>query len=252
MNYKIDKYRDGQFSARVEAGSNLNFVIRGSKYEDLFQAACIKEAWDYVNKANKNLTSHLRILCLISQRSDRRFEENQSFDLQVVSRFINALQFDSVEIFHPHSDVAPALIHNARIISHFEWVEKAYSEIGKPVLVSPDAGAYKNTFKLAEILGAELVASNKVRLNGEPHIEVQGNVTGLNCLIVDDLADGGRTFIQLAQKLKDLGAVKVFLYVSHGLFSYGFEELEKVLDGIYCTNSYREIDHPLVKQFKVI
>lgn len=38
---------------------------------------------------------------------------------------------------------------------------------------------------------------------------------------------------------------KMYLIVTHGIFSKGFEELSKYFDGIYCTNSYRQINNSL-------
>ena len=71
-------------------------------------------------------------------------------------------------------------------------------------------------------------------------------------MIVDDLADGGRTFKQLAQALKEQGAERVSLYVSHAQFNFGFVELKDSIDHIYCTNSYKDIEDDFVTQFKVI
>ena len=44
---------------------------------------------------------------------------------------------------------------------------------------------------------------------------------------------------------------RIFLYVTHGQFNYGFGELGN-FEQIFCTNSYRAIDHRLVTQFMVI
>jgi ribose-phosphate pyrophosphokinase len=96
------------------------------------------------------------------------------------------------------------------------------------------------------------VPSNKVRVNGAPQISIQGDVKGKKCLIIDDLADGGRTFKNLAQELKNQGATAVYLYVTHGQFNYGFEELKEVIDKIYCTNSYKDIEDAFVTQFTVV
>ena len=71
-------------------------------------------------------------------------------------------------------------------------------------------------------------------------------------MIVDDLADGGRTFKFLAEELKNQGAAKVFLYVTHAQFNYGFDELKETIDHVYCTNSYKDIEDGFVTQFKVI
>lgn len=252
MDYKIKKFNDGQVSAKIVTNGNLNLKLRGNSYEDLFTAASIKEAWDAANTMNKNAVSILTIHCLIGQRSDRRFNEGESFDLKIIANFINAMKFDKVLLLHPHSPISLALINNAEKITHFSFVEKTYNSIGKPVLVSPDAGAYKATHEIAEKLNADLIPSNKVRVNGAPKISIQGNVNGKECLIVDDLADGGRTFKFLAEELKKQGASKVFLYVTHGQFNYGFDELKESIDHVYCTNSYKDITDDFVTQYKVV
>ena len=89
-------------------------------------------------------------------------------------------------------------------------------------------------------------------MDGAPVISIQGDVKDKECLIVDDLADGGRTFKFLAEALKCRGASKIFLYVTHGQFNYGFEELKGAINHIYCTNSFKNIKDEFVTQFKVI
>lgn len=252
MNYTVKKYHDGQVASKITLEGNLEVKLRGNSYEDLFKAGSIKEAWDAKNSLNKMATATLTIYCLIGQRSDRRFHEGESFDLKVIANFINSMNYDKVCILHSHSSVSLALIHNSMEISHFKYVQLAFKELGSPVLVSPDAGAFKATYDIAQKLAADLVPSNKVRINNEPVISVQGDVLGKECLIVDDLADGGRTFANLAKELKLQGATKVFLYVTHGQFNYGFDALSESIDHIYCTNSFRDITDKHVTQYKVL
>lgn len=252
MKYEAKKFRDGQVAAKILESGSIEIHIRGNSYEDLFQAAAIKDAWDAENATLSGNIATLNIYCLIGQRSDRRFYKQESFDLKTIARFINSMNFNSVKILHPHSPISLALIENSNKMDHFPFVEKAFNAIGKPVLVSPDAGAYKTTHEIAEKLNADLVPSNKVRVNGLPMISIQGDVKGKECLIIDDLADGGRTFKFLAEELKKQGATKVFLYVTHAQFNFGFEELKETIDHIYCTNSYKDIEDPFVTQFKVI
>lgn len=252
MNYQIEKFKDGQVTAKILESGNLDIKIRGNSYEDLFKIAALKEAWDAENVTNKTAIATLTVYCLIGQRSDRRFNKGASFDLKIITNFINTMKFDKVSILHPHSAISLALIDNSDQISHFKYVEKAYKTLHNPVLVSPDAGAYKTTHEIAEKLNADLVPSNKVRVDGVPVISIQGDVKGKECLIVDDLADGGRTFKFLAQELKSQGAKKVFLYVTHAQFNYGFDELKETIDHVYCTNSFKDIDDKYVTQFKVI
>ncbi|TXG36931.1 phosphoribosyltransferase family protein [Seonamhaeicola maritimus] len=252
MKYEINKYKDGQVTAKIKESGNLHIKIRGNSYEDLFRIASIKEAWDNSNSTNKNLISILTIYCLIGQRSDRRFNDLESFDLKIIANFINAMNFDKVEILHPHSSITLALINNSKELKSHEYVKLAYYDIGNPILVSPDAGSYKTTHEIAEKLNADLVPSNKVRINGLPIIKIQGNVKDKDCLIVDDLADGGRTFKFLAEELKSQGALRVYLYVTHAQFNYGFDELKESIDHIYCTNSYKDIVDQYVTQIKVL
>lgn len=251
MKYTIKKFKDHQVAATIIEEGDLHVNMRGNTYEDLFKAASIKEAWDAILE-NKNKLATLTIYCLIGQRSDRRFHENESFDLKVISKFINSMNFNAVKILHPHSSVSLALIDNASEINSFEYVQKAFHKIGTPVLISPDAGAYKTTHEMAEKLKGDIIPSNKIRIDGVPQIKIQGDVKNKTCLLVDDLADGGRTFKLLADELRKQGANNVFLYVTHGQFNYGFEELKKNIKHIFCTNSYKDIQDDFVTQYKVI
>ena len=253
MKYELKQFKDTQVTAKIIESGDLDIHIRGNSYDDLFRIATIKEAWDAENTTNKTTIATLTIYCLIGQRSDRRFHKGESFDLKVIASFINSLKFDKVSILHPHSPISLALIHNSEQLSHFKFVKKAYDSLNNPLLISPDAGAYKSTHEIAEQLHADLIPSNKVRIQGQPIISIQGDVQSKDCLIVDDIADGGRTFLFLAKALKEQGAKNVFLYVTHAQFNYGFDELKQYINHIYCTNSYKDIDAPnYVTQYKII
>jgi ribose-phosphate pyrophosphokinase len=66
-------------------------------------------------------------------------------------------------------------------------------------------------------------------------------------IIIDDICDGGRTFIELAKVIKEQTDKPIYLVVTHGIFSGGFEKLSDVLDGIFCTNSVKNINFETVK-----
>lgn len=55
-------------------------------------------------------------------------------------------------------------------------------------------------------------------------------------LIVDDICDGGGTFVGLAKELRAAGATRVYLYVTHGIFSKRLP-LEGI-DHVYTTDSF--------------
>jgi ribose-phosphate pyrophosphokinase len=253
MRYEKIKYPDGQISVKMVDTINSEIKERINSYEDLMYIVSIVDARK--NLAIPNDSVSLFIPCMFGQRSDRRFQSGQSFDLKIIANLINSCEFSKVKILDTHSDVTLALINNSEKVSSFQYVEEAVKDINSDnlVLVSPDAGAYKKVFTYAEDLNLPVVAANKYRdLDGNINLSFLGGVDGKDCLIVDDLCDGGYTFLLLARALRSQGASKVYLYVSHGYFSKGYDELATCIDGIYCTNSVKDIRHGLVKQFKVI
>lgn len=56
-------------------------------------------------------------------------------------------------------------------------------------------------------------------------------------LIVDDICDGGGTFTGIADAIAHHG-LDLNLYVTHGIFSKGTEELFKRFSRIFSTNSF--------------
>lgn len=254
MSFERIKYPDGQISAKFTGySSGLDYTIkqRINSYEDLdFLRACadiihngeaISENWD------------LFVPHMFADRSDRRFDDNQSFDLKRVIETINDCHFKRVTVLDPHSDVTMALLNRGRKLTSYEYVSKSITHaamaigdsgrVADIVLVSPDAGAYKKVFDYGEKLNLPVMAAVKYRdKEGKISMVFTQEVTGLDCFIVDDLCDGGRTFITLAKLLKERGAKSVRLYITHGIFSQGFYELHQYLDHIYCTNSIKDVE----------
>ena len=259
--FAVTKYPDGQISVKVYSPID-KLIIRITSYEDVFILKSIAD----IHHHNGWILPNVFIPCLFGQQSDKRFCEKESFDLKNIAEVINSCCFKHVNIFDPHSDVSLALINNSVVVSPLSNIRAAVYDIeiknretlvdaGNILLVSPDAGAYKKVFKIAQVLDNQLVPANKYRdREGNISLEVSGNVKGLQCLICDDICVGGATFIQLGKKLKELGANKVFLYVSHGHFTKGFDELKQYIDHIYCTNSVKDIvkENSFLTQYKVI
>lgn len=114
-------------------------------------------------------------------------------------------------------------------------------------LISPDAGSNKKIFDLAKLIDydGEIIRCDKLRdiVTGNiiETIVYKDDLNGKDCLIVDDICDGGRTFIQLATALKQKNCGKIYLIVTHGIFSSGFDDLSDNIDGIFCTNSVSDV-----------
>jgi ribose-phosphate pyrophosphokinase len=178
-------------------------------------------------------------------RQDRVMRPCEAFSLKAIARLINSLGFDEVVTCDPHSDVTPALVENIRIIPQAELVarheqlqELLWEE--KPVVVAPDAGAAKKAFAVAQRFKLPLLTASKIRDTATGEItrtELHGATDG-PALIVDDICDGGRTFIELAKVLRENGAKKVYLYVTHGIFSQGLDVFAGLIDGIFTTDTF--------------
>ena len=63
--------------------------------------------------------------------------------------------------------------------------------------------------------------------------------------MVDDICDGGGTFLGLADALAACGAGPLTLAVTHGLFTRGRGDLAKVFDRIFCFASEAASDAAL-------
>jgi ribose-phosphate pyrophosphokinase len=198
-------------------------------------------------------------------RQDRQCFNGESFTLKIFTDLINSAKFDNITVLDAHSDVAPALLQNCNNLSNEIYVRRAFFSIKKNndvdiFLVSPDSGANKKINKLFENIKdfKGVIKCDKKRdvSNGElSGFEVFTNdLKGSCCLIVDDICDGGKTFIGIAKELKNKNAGDIYLFVTHGIFSNGFNDLSAWFKNIYCTNSFSDIDiteNPIIKQFKI-
>ena len=110
-----------------------------------------------------------------------------------------------------------------------------------PVVVIPDAGATKKAYTWLD--GRRVVQASKRRdpatgkLSGfsVPDVDSEGNsIAGRPCIIVDDICDGGGTFLGLAAELQAAGAGPLTLAVTHGLFTKGTEVLTESFSTIAC------------------
>jgi ribose-phosphate pyrophosphokinase len=190
-------------------------------------------------------------------RQDRVMVPGEPLSVKVYADIINAMALASVTVFDPHSEVTPALLNNCVTVSNHQFIKEVISKIGTEVkLISPDGGALKKIYKVSEFLGgAEVVECSKSRdvktgkLSGFK--VYSDDLSGADCLIVDDICDGGGTFIGLAEALKAKNAGKLYLAISHGIFSKGFDELGKYFEQIFTTDSIKEVEHAGVTQIKL-
>lgn len=152
---------------------------------------------------------------------------------------------DELRTFDVHN---PAFFENKKICPFkftntlpYDQIHKIIKDEEINLLIFPDDGASKRypDLQLSEIAS---VSADKVRdqLTGEiVGLELPPITIGASILVVDDLCDGGRTFVELAKLINKYAPNKLVLYVSHGIFSKGSGYLRSYgYDTIYTKDGY--------------
>ena len=251
ISYKVSKYPDGQQSITIQpfdSTQKVQLSSRMNSFRDVELIIC-------ANQALKEMGAEkieLYVPYFIGARSDRKFGEGQTNYLKnVICPIINSQGFSKVIVLDPHSDVLEACLNNFTKLNNFRLVQYALSNITHNIdsnigIVSPDAGAMKKIFDVAKEFGiTNVTTASKVR------DMVTGNIirTELptmdlrdidHLIVIDDICDGGRTFIELAKAVKEITDIPLHLIVTHGIFSAGYEELEKYFESIWTTDSIHE------------
>lgn len=192
----------------------------------------------------------LHIPFLPYARQDKEVSNTSTFNLFVLAELINQLGCRRVTAVDVHN---PAL--TAELIENFENVEVTaiheHMVLRRTThcIVYPDAGA---SARYPRTVNASMIICDKTR------DQLTGNITGheirssdimammtkpgpYNFLIVDDLCDGGATFISVAKLInQEYGTYvnKIDLFVTHGVFSRGREHLlNNGITNVFTTNS---------------
>jgi len=257
IQFKISNFPDGQQTIDIQSSvltdslSMKTVTIRSrlNNFKDLELIIC-------ANQALRNMGTdyvHLYVPYFSGSRSDRKFQDGGiNYLKQVICPIINSQNFKYVTVMDPHSDVLEACINNYRKISNFTLVDFALETLNgrsaQTAIVSPDAGALKKIYDVAKEFNiTNVTTASKVRDIISGNI-VKTQLPGLflsdieQIIIIDDICDGGRTFIELAKVIKEQTNIPIYLIVTHGIFSAGLYELSKHIDGIFCTNSVSDIN----------
>ena len=177
-------------------------------------------------------------------RQDRVCAPGEALSAKVMADLINGLGFHTVVIFEPHSPVSPALLNNCEVYTIMN-VEGSDHFDSYDYLIAPDAGAEKRVAAIAQWTGKDMLVATKVRNTKtgaitRTELHSDADLTGKRVAIIDDICDGGATFVALAALLKLRGAARVDLWVSHGIFSKGIGALRPAVDGIYYFNTLNQ------------
>lgn len=223
--------------------NNLIITFTGYSSDEFMQLCAVLE---YVKNNPIIKRTKLVIPYFPGARQDRR--DGTPLTVKMYADIINSFQCDEVEIWDPHSDVTPALINNCKIVSSADILLRYLSRAGAGVytgIIAPDAGAAKKAFKVAQNNNLKFTQASKNRDTAT------GKLSGFDVpvvedgtwLVVDDICDGGGTFLGLADKFFEKNPnSKLHLYVTHGIFTAkgGVKPLLEKYEKVITTNSWNQ------------
>ena len=244
---QVSVYSDGSVDVKIDNRA-LDFLNNGTQLSLLAALKCpagllaLRYFLDYVEEYYKHTKLCIILPFVPNGRQDRitgSAEVVSVFSLKSVGKLLQSPCISNILITDPHSNVTPALLNSTSVLPQeavFARLADRY-DFECDVIVAPDAGAFKKSAIISQQVRRPLVLASKKRdlvTNELSETEIlAGSVEGKHVAIVDDICDGGRTFIALAKTLKEQGATKVSLFVTHGIFSYGIEPLQEYIDEVF-------------------
>ena len=231
----------------LRSADQVNVIARVQSPEHVIELALLMDA---VIENTSNVPIVLILPYLPYARADRRFVPGDCLGVGVMARLLFSMRANEIVTLDAHSRQAAAWM-DLRNISPvpiilqaiIDFAIKCNSEVVSVLL--PDEGAV-GRYKIPSAVGCnthlvsvEIFNARKKRDAGT------GKLSGFEVpplpvhptLIVDDICDGGGTFVGIAEQLPyipDLG-----LYTTHGIYSKGLSGLTDYFKHLYTTNSFK-------------
>lgn len=245
------KYPCGELQVRVDRSSFAYLSVETIDVEYIFDGSDsvmeLLQVVDVINRSNEMVLGHLTMDYVPFSRQDREANVGDSFSLKVFCDLVNEMRFERVFVKDVHSLVTLAMLDRVSETTQEDIFAPMISQMeGDFYLVAPDGGALRKTNALAQRVhpvGVIVCAKTRNTVTGEitgTEVYVPKEKTGLpvslcstKCIIVDDICDGGRTFVEIAKELRLHGCSCIVLCVTHGFFTKGLEVFDGLIDEIY-------------------
>lgn len=222
-------------------GSVLVLICDIPTSDDIFAAMNLLDAIKRMG-VNRNIVT-LQFHYLPYARQDRKCKEGESFALQVFIKMLMSMQdcYGMISFDDVHSKVTldefDKLPNQGTVITNYEqnWFTDYLPEFD--CIIGPDHGSAEKAAKTQP--SKQHIYLDKVRIDGRVQYEnyAEDVIVGRAC-IVDDICDGGATFIAAAEMLRKTQPrmQELSLFVTHGLFSKGVDKLKPAFDNVYTSN----------------
>ncbi|MDO4607842.1 MAG: ribose-phosphate pyrophosphokinase [Clostridia bacterium] len=200
------------------------------------------------------------IMPMLYEGRQHRRTARESMDCAMALQELMSMGVKNIITFDAHDP----RVNNAIPYGGFDNVQAAYQMIkallrsvpdvkldrDHTMIVSPDEGGMGRCIYYSSVLGLELGMFYKRRnysvvVNGRNPIEAHeflGNdITGKDLILVDDMISSGESMLDIAAKLKEKGAGRIFVFSTFGLFVEGLEKFDEyyengLIDKVFTTN----------------
>ncbi len=238
-------------SLTYQLSGQTNHMSPDDHYQDLIRviAACS-------GKADRITV----IMPFLYEGRQHRKTTRESLDCAVMLRQLEAMGVHSLITFDAHDprmqnvvplmamdNVSPAFQFTQALLTEYEDLTP---DSGHMMFIAPDEGATERVMFLASLFGVNIGMFYKRRdytriVNGTNPIVAHdfcgSDVSGKDVIVIDDMIVSGGSMLDTARQLKDMGAARVFIFSTFGLFTSGLEQFDKAFsngwfDRIFTTN----------------
>ena len=194
------------------------------------------------------------IMPFLYEGRQHRRTKRESLDCALALEELTAMGVENIITFDAHDP----RVQNAIPLSGFDSFDPPYQfmkALFKAVpdlivdkehlmIISPDEGAMHRAVYFSNVLGVDMGMFYKRRdystiVNGKnpivAHEFLGDDVTGKDVIIVDDMISSGESMLDVAKKLKERGARRVFVCTTFGLFTEGFDKFDDYYEKGYIT-----------------
>lgn len=220
----IHRFPDGESRVRLPSDLPEHVVLcRSLHYPNEKLVELMLAAGSARALGARQITLVAPYLCYM--RQDKAFHPGEAVSQRIIGRFLAGL-VDSLVTVDPHlhrvHDLAEAVpAGRAVAVSAAPAMGAFLAARGtRPLLVGPDRESEQWVATVARVAGLEYVVAEKSR-HGDRKVEIrlpEGDYTGREVVLVDDLASTGRTLAGASAALLAAGAARVDVLVTHALF----------------------------------
>jgi len=221
----VGKFSDGEISVQIDEsvrGKDV-FIIQptGAPVNDNLMELLIMV--DALKRSSaKTITAVIPFFGYA--RQDRKAAPRVPISAKLVANMIQTAGVDRVVTIDLHAgqiqgffDIPVDNLYGSLIFS--DYVKS--KNIPNPIIASPDIGGVARARQFAGILGLDMVIVDKRRekANESEVMNIIGDVTGKDVILIDDMIDTAGTIVKAAKVLKEKGATSVIACATHPVLS---------------------------------